>query len=347
MILPMIPPLFLGLAPDLPHRQPPERTLMSTRPLRLAFVTLAMILAGSIALLSAEHGLELVATAEASPTAAASPAAAPGSGSQARRPRKKRRPKADKTPKTEEPAEPAAEEPDAEAATPDAASGPAGATTSPTIGAGAASAGATGGGGALGAPGGASPSPAAPGTPAGTIVNTTSPEIASSAELVDVDALRQEYLQLRDELFRSRARASTLSSQLYTTKISIRFAFTSSRHYGVNKATIRLDGAAVYDDAEGAVGSDDAVRFEGYIAPGKHLLTFRIETTGKDDDRFTSAQEVQVALQAVADKDLVVIAKAKDGGDIAYQWKKGEKGSYGLGIDVSVKAQKRAEAKGK
>jgi hypothetical protein len=34
----------------------------------------------------------------------------------------------------------------------------------------------------------------------------------------------------------------------------------------------------------------------------------------------------------------MVAAKGKDNGDIAYEWKKSEKGSYGLGIDVSVKS---------
>lgn len=191
----------------------------------------------------------------------------------------------------------------------------------------------------------ASTAPASPSGPAPTAAESTTPEIASSSELVDVDTLRQEYLKLRDELFTSRARASTISSQLYSTRVSIRFAFASGRHYGVNKATVRLDGATVYEDTDGAVAADDAVRFEGYVAPGRHTLTFRIEVTGKDDDRFTSANEAQVTLQAVAGKDLVVVAKAKDGGDIAYQWKRGEKGNYGLGLDISVKTQKRAAPK--
>lgn len=190
-----------------------------------------------------------------------------------------------------------------------------------------------------------STAPASPGVPTPSAAESTTPEIASSSELVDVDTLRQEYLKLRDELFTSRARASTISSQLYSTRVSIRFAFASGRHYGVNKATVRLDGATVYEDSDGAVAADDAVRFEGYVAPGRHTLTFRIEVTGKDDDRFTSTNEAQVTLQAVAGKDLVVVAKAKDGGDIAYQWKRGEKGNYGLGLDISVKTQKRAAPK--
>jgi hypothetical protein len=155
---------------------------------------------------------------------------------------------------------------------------------------------------------------------------------------VDVDSLRQEYLSLRDELFKSRARANAVAGQLYSTRMSIKFTWGSDRHYGVAKASIRVDGATVYEDATGAIGKDDGIRFNGYVAPGRHLVTFHVEATGKDDDSFTSSTESQVVVKAVANKDLVIAAKGHDSGDIAYEWKRSEKGSYGLGIDVSVKS---------
>ena len=73
-------------------------------------------------------------------------------------------------------------------------------------------------------------------------------------------------------------------------------------------------------------------------------MTFHVEATGKDDDSFTSATESQIVVKAVANKDLLVAAKAKDSGDISYQWKKSEHGSYGLGIDVAVKSMAHAAA---
>ncbi len=154
----------------------------------------------------------------------------------------------------------------------------------------------------------------------------------------DVDTLRQEYLALRDELFKSRARANAVAGQLYSTRMQIKFTWGSARYYGVSKASIRLDGATVYEDATGAIAGDDGVRFDGYVAPGRHLVTFHVEATGKDDDSFTSVTESQIVVKAVANKDLMVSAKGKDNGDIAYEWKKSEKGSYGLGIDVTVKS---------
>jgi hypothetical protein len=163
------------------------------------------------------------------------------------------------------------------------------------------------------------------------------------AEGPDVDSLRQEYLSLRDELFKSRARANAVASQLYSTRIQVKLTYTTGRYYNPAKASIRLDGANVYEDATGAIGGDDGVRFDGYIAPGRHLLTFHVEATGKDDDTFTSTTESQIVVKAVPGKDLMVAARARDSGDIAYEWKRSEKGSYGLGIDVSVKTAKVAE----
>ncbi|HEX3481978.1 MAG TPA: hypothetical protein VHT91_43490 [Kofleriaceae bacterium] len=207
-------------------------------------------------------------------------------------------------------------------------------------------------------PGGAKPEPPAiaPGTPAtgGTAGAAGSPSGGASEGAVkpagdadrpagdaqDVDSLRQEYLGLRDELFKSRARANAVASQLYSTRIQIKLTYTTGRFYNPAKSSIRLDGASVYEDASGAIGVDDGVRFDGYIAPGRHLLTFRVEATGKDDDSFTSTTESQIVVKAVAGKDLLVAARAKDSGDIAYEWKRTEHGSYGLGIDVAVRTAK-------
>lgn len=188
------------------------------------------------------------------------------------------------------------------------------------------------------------------GSAAGSAV-TPPDEPPVTSDEPDVDALRQEYLKLRDELFESRARAATVASQLYSTKVSLRLTFASGRMYGVSRASIRLDGANVYDNSSGSVATDDGIRFEGYIAPGKHVVTFRLECDGKDDPRFTTATESTVVVEAAAGKDLAIAAKARDEGNMPYNWKKKEQGTYKLGLDVDVRSIKRVagggDAKGK
>lgn len=164
-------------------------------------------------------------------------------------------------------------------------------------------------------------------------------------EAADVDALRKEYLKLRDELFRSRARAATVASAMFSTKVTLYLNYKSGRFYTVTRATARLDGANVYDDTQGAISNDKATRFEGWMAPGRHKLAIRIEAVGKDDERFTVDIENSFTFQAPGGKDVTLIANVEDEGDIAYAWKKKQKGSYKLRVNLNVKTAKRGAKK--
>jgi hypothetical protein len=185
------------------------------------------------------------------------------------------------------------------------------------------------------------PEPTAPVAPTTDVPAAEEPDDPG----LDVDALRREYLELRDQLFRSRARAAAVASAMYSTKIAIHLDYTSPRFYTVTRASIRLDGAGVYDDLDGAIARDKAPRFEGHVAPGRHVVTVRVEAIGADDDRFTTTVESSFTVIAPAGKDVVVRARARDGGDIAYQWQRRERGSYKLHLDVDVETVSRAGAR--
>lgn len=181
------------------------------------------------------------------------------------------------------------------------------------------------------------------GDPAEGTEGTEAPPAVSEAD--DLQSMRAEYFKLRDRLFQSRARSSAVSSALYSTRLSVDLNYETGRYYTITRATIRLDGANIYDDSEGSIASDKATRFEGFVAPGRHQLSIRIEATGKDDERFTSVIDNSFVVQAIKGKDLVVKAQAEDDGNIAYKWSKKETGSYRLHLNVSVKSVKRAKKK--
>ncbi|HLU68339.1 MAG TPA: hypothetical protein VKZ63_18775 [Kofleriaceae bacterium] len=245
-------------------------------------------------------------------------AAAPGEADA--RPRRKRARPTAPAPKKDPPARPEAPEPPpAEEAAPDAPDGEA--TAQPEESA------ATGSSEQATAPAEAAEPPA-------------------GGDAVDVDALRRRYLELRDQLFRSRARAAAVASTLYSSKLRLHLHHASGRFYTINRATIRLDGASVFDDTQGAVSKDKAARWDGFVAPGRHLVTVRIEATGKDDQRFTTSLESSFVVQAPAGKDVVVTCTAEDDGDMAYRWQREEKGNYKLRLDVDVSTHKREGAGG-
>jgi hypothetical protein len=199
---------------------------------------------------------------------------------------------------------------------------------------------------------GTAPPPAEPGKPAPEINAPPPPKEGdgkseSAPGSIDVDSLRKQYLELRDQLFRSRARAAALGSALYSTRIRLHLDYKSGRFYTVTRAVIRLDGANVYDDGQGAIAADSAPRFDGFVAPGRHQVTVRIEATGKDDQRFTSALESSFVVIAPPGVDVIVKCSAEDEGDIAYEWKKSEEGSYKLRLNVAIDTRKREAGSGK
>lgn len=170
-------------------------------------------------------------------------------------------------------------------------------------------------------------------------------EEAPESDEIDLEALRKEYMALRDQLFRSRARAAAVGDSMYSSKIVVRLHYGSGRFYTVSRATIRLDGANIFDDIEGAVAADKAPRFEGFVAPGRHVVGVRIEAAGKDDDRFTSVIDNSFVVEAVAGKDLIVDITAADDGDLPYKWQRKQRGSYRLHLDVDVTTAERRASK--
>jgi hypothetical protein len=186
------------------------------------------------------------------------------------------------------------------------------------------------------------PAPAAPAAPAPKAAATEKKptETAAEGEAVDVDALRQEYESLRDKLFTSRATSAAVGDALYNARLRIHLRYGgTSRFWALKRVTIRIDGANVYDDATGAIAGDDAPRFETFVAPGKHVVTVRIEAQSKDDERITTSTETSFVVDAPERKLTVVKAKADDDGDVGWSWKKKQKGSYKLRLDVAIEAK--------
>jgi hypothetical protein len=161
---------------------------------------------------------------------------------------------------------------------------------------------------------------------------------AGSGSGSGMDELRKEYDRIREALFASRARAAAVGAAVYSSKLQIYLHYGTPRFQHVSRAAVRLDGASVWDDAQGTVGADDALRFEGFVAPGKHQVTVRLEAEAKDDTSFTSTVENSFVIDVPARRLVVMRAQAVDNGDMGFAWGKKSKGSYKLHLDAEVEA---------
>jgi len=188
----------------------------------------------------------------------------------------------------------------------------------------------------------AQPVPEGPAPPPGT--GAEAPPDTTSAG--SIEELRKEYERVREGLFTSRARAAALASAVYSSKVRISLRYDTPRFYKVKRATVRLDGANVFEDEGGTVGANDQIRFDGFVAPGRHQITIVIEAEAKDDTSFVSATTSSFTIDVPTRKVVVVKARAEDGGDMAYAWSRKQRGSYKLLLDVDVKTESLPDGTG-
>jgi hypothetical protein len=163
--------------------------------------------------------------------------------------------------------------------------------------------------------------------------------VAVADEAPKIEDLQKEYERIRAQLFTARARAAAVGGTLYSSKLQVFVRYGTPRFFHVGRAVVRLDGAAVFDDTNGAVAADDVMRFDGFVAPGLHQLTVRVDAETKDDTRFTSSTESTVTIDVPAHKLVVVRAAAEDAGDMGYAFAKEGRGAYRLRLDIGAEAR--------
>jgi dipeptidyl aminopeptidase/acylaminoacyl peptidase len=176
---------------------------------------------------------------------------------------------------------------------------------------------------------------------------TTPPAEETPPAAPSIGDLRKEYEKIREAVFSSRARAAAVGDALYSTRLDIRLRYDTPRSWQVRRATVRLDGANVYEDEQGAVAADEAPRFSGFVAPGRHLITIRIEAASKDDAKFTYTTEDTFFVEAPRDRVVTVSAEAREDGDMAWSFSRKNRGTYRLRLDVDVVAKEVKREGGK
>jgi hypothetical protein len=103
----------------------------------------------------------------------------------------------------------------------------------------------------------------------------TAPPVPSPA--IDLAKLRSEYDRLRDELFRSRARAELVEEGIYASKLSATLRWKGAPDFILHRAEIRLDGNSIWDSGEKPLVDELIKVSERPAKPGPHTLTVRIE----------------------------------------------------------------------
>jgi hypothetical protein len=172
------------------------------------------------------------------------------------------------------------------------------------------------------------PSPAPP-PPADKADKSEKPKATASAGPT-VESLRAEYDELRDALFRSRARRETLESALFSTQLLPTIVWEGGRHHSVKRAEVRFDGVRLWESNEGLT-ADKAVTLAPRSAPpGPHVLGVRIEVRSRQDPKVGYVSDQTFALTLPEGKKTTVEITIDEDGDAP---------SYNPDIEIEVESK--------
>jgi len=180
-------------------------------------------------------------------------------------------------------------------------------------------------------PAAATPSPPPPPPPAAPPPREEPPPPRGS---VDLEQLSNEYNQLRDELFRSRAKARLLGDALFKTRINATFQYKAQRAWPIKKVTLRIDDQPVFT-ADAPSVNDPLKLYDGFAAPGKHTLALRVECGAVGEDRVGYATEGVFAIDVPERKETRVLLVVDESGDGPQKLAKKREGTF----DVRVRAE--------
>jgi hypothetical protein len=152
----------------------------------------------------------------------------------------------------------------------------------------------------------------------------------TKAKATSIEALRAEYQQIKDALFRSRARRETLETALFSTQLIPTIRWDGGRHHAVKRAEVRLDGVRLWESAEGLT-TDKAIALAAKSAPaGPHVLGVRVEVRSRDDAKLGYVSDQSFALSLPEGKKTTVEITIDESGDAP---------SYNPEIEIEVESK--------
>jgi hypothetical protein len=156
--------------------------------------------------------------------------------------------------------------------------------------------------------------------------------------------LRAQASELIDELAQARAKATLLGKTLFKTQLRLRIQNLAAPDPRLTKLVLKLDGAPVFV-GDGAALSGDAARqvFEGFVAPGRHVLTAELTQQSRQDESFGYSMHDSYNFKAQKDKVSELTLIVDDDSDMASEYPDDGDGEYDVRLKLRVRTKERGE----
>lgn len=157
-------------------------------------------------------------------------------------------------------------------------------------------------------------------------------------------ALRAESSQLIDEMAQARAKAALLGKTLFKTQVRLKLQNLAAPDPRLVKVVLKLDGSPVFvGDGEALHGDDARQIFEGFIAPGRHVLTAELKQQSREDATFGYNLHDTYHFKAQRDKLSELTLIVDDDSDMASDYPDDGDGEYDVRLKLRIRTKNIGE----
>jgi hypothetical protein len=181
-------------------------------------------------------------------------------------------------------------------------------------------------------------------TPVTESPDSTKPSEPPAADTEEVSGLQTELSSLMDELVQARTRAALLGKTLFKTVTRVYLQNLAGDDAVLSKVVLKLDGAPIYRGDSAALRGDEARQvFEGFIAPGPHVLTAELEVSSRNDAAYGYSLRESYKFQALRDKRNELSLSLRDDSDVASEFPDEQDGEYDVRMRLRVRTKELKE----
>ncbi|NOY91502.1 MAG: DUF3597 domain-containing protein, partial [Deltaproteobacteria bacterium] len=183
----------------------------------------------------------------------------------------------------------------------------------------------------------AEPGPVESSTPAAAPTPESSTATAEpEPDFVDLGPLREEFTAVMDDLVQVRSRIAVLGRQLFQTKVRVRVQDRAGDDQDLISIALRLDGAPIFRGDPSSVNGDVQQVFEGFAAPGPHVLSVETEQRARADDDYRYTQSDTYRFEVIRGKATELTLVLDDSSDIAEDFPDDGEGEYDVRVRLRV-----------
>ena len=155
----------------------------------------------------------------------------------------------------------------------------------------------------------------------------------------DLAPLRAEFTSIMDELVNVRSRMAVLGRQLFRTKVRVLVQNRAGDDNTLARLVVALDGAPVHRGDGSSLGEDAKQVFEGFAAPGPHVLSVEVEQRQRanDDYRYTVRDSFRIQVQRDRRTDVTIILD--DDSDMGEDFEDDGEAEYDVSTRVRVETR--------